>query len=82
MKRVLLSLLVILFMSVTLYAAEYRGSTQSTKYHYPSCRLAQNINASNLVKFSTPEAANRAGFDPCQICKPPVAVILKEKPRS
>ncbi|HEU0264113.1 MAG TPA: Ada metal-binding domain-containing protein [Geobacterales bacterium] len=81
MKRALTCLLLLL-MTVTLYAAEYRGSNQSSKYHYPSCRLAQNINASNLVKFSTPEAAKRAGFDPCQICKPPVAVIIKEKPRS
>jgi len=52
--------------------AEFWGSADSKKYHNPKCKAAQSIKKENLVKFATPEVAKKLGFEPCDICKPPV----------
>ena len=69
------SLLFVIFIVFILFsgieAAEFWASKNSSKYHYPSCRWAQKIGSSNLVKFSSPEMAMKAGFVPCKVCKPP-----------
>ena len=75
-KRYLIPLAVIL--AVTVFAsfaitAEFWASKGSDKYHYPSCKWAQKINPGNLVKFSSPEQAAKAGYVPCKVCKPPAA---------
>jgi len=54
-------------------AAEFWGSKNSNKYHYPDCRWAQRTKPSNLIKFKSPEDAQKAGYVPCEACKPPVA---------
>jgi hypothetical protein len=69
------SLIVVFLMVSVLFAslafAEFLGSRHSNKYHYPSCRWAQKIKPANLVRFETPEAAIKAGYVPCKVCRPP-----------
>ncbi|MEI6153909.1 MAG: Ada metal-binding domain-containing protein [Deltaproteobacteria bacterium] len=52
---------------------KYYASSKSKKYHYPSCRWAQNINPSNLVSFKSANDANAQGYVPCKVCKPPLS---------
>lgn len=49
---------------------KYVGSSESDKYHYPSCRWTSTINDGNLVHFDTEEEATVAGYLPCGSCKP------------
>jgi methylphosphotriester-DNA--protein-cysteine methyltransferase len=76
MKKFCISLLiyltVFLFFGGMAYA-EFWSSKTSNKYHHPNCKWAQTIKPSNLLKFSTPEAAIQAGFMACRVCKPPAA---------
>ena len=53
-------------------SAEFWGAKNSNKYHYPTCRWALNIKSDNLVKFTSPEEAVKAGYVPCKVCKPPL----------
>lgn len=48
----------------------YVGSSESDKYHYPSCRWTSKINDANLVHFDTVEEASAAGYSPCGTCHP------------
>lgn len=48
----------------------YVGSVDSDKYHNPSCRYAEIIEASNQIWFDTVEEATAAGYSPCGVCKP------------
>ena len=50
----------------------YVGSARSNKYHYPTCVWARKIKPSNLVGFSSPEEAQRSGYVPCKVCRPPL----------
>ncbi|TAL28327.1 MAG: hypothetical protein EPN94_00515 [Nitrospirae bacterium] len=52
--------------------AEFWGSKNSNKYHYPDCKWAQKIKPDNLVKFKSPEDAIKASYIPCKVCKPPM----------
>lgn len=49
----------------------YVGSVKSDKYHYPSCRWAQNINPENKIWFGSVAEAKAAGYSPCGTCRPP-----------
>ena len=71
--RILSIIFVLLFLVVSVNAAQFVGSKKSNKYHYPTCKWAQKINPSNLVKFNSPEEAIKAGYSPCKICKPPIS---------
>lgn len=62
--------LILLIPSIAL--AEYWGSKNSNKYHYPNCEWAQKINPKNLIKFNTPEDAIKAGYISCKVCRPPI----------
>ena len=48
----------------------YVGSSESDKYHYPTCRWTSKINDGNLVHFDSVEEAQAAGYEPCGTCKP------------
>lgn len=48
----------------------YVGSSESDKYHKPTCRWTANIHDGNLVHFDTEEEAKQAGYSPCGTCKP------------
>lgn len=48
----------------------YVGSSESDKYHKPTCRWTSKINNENLVHFGTVDEAKAAGYEPCGTCKP------------
>lgn len=48
----------------------YVGSINSDKYHLPSCRWAKKILPENKIEFHSREAAVKAGYKPCKVCKP------------
>ncbi len=80
-KLAVLPFLVVVFVFLTSPAfAEFWGSKNSNKYHYPTCRWAQKINPANLVKFATPEAAAKANYVPCKVCRPPSVSRLEINP--
>jgi len=47
------------------------GSTESDKYHYPSCRWAKKILSQNEIWFSSSAEARAVGYVPCGVCHPP-----------
>ena len=47
------------------------GSTNSNKYHYPSCQWAQKIKPCNEICFSCCADARAHGYVPCGVCHPP-----------
>ena len=51
----------------------YVGSSNSDKYHYPSCTAAKKIKEANQVWFSDASEAKSAGYVPCKVCKPPAS---------
>jgi hypothetical protein len=72
MKRFLVAVLLLLvFIPTAISATEFWGSKTSNKYHYPTCKWTKQISPSNLVKFKSPEEAQKAGYIPCPVCKPP-----------
>lgn len=81
-KHLIRFLLLVALLAFAGYAmsAEFWGSKNSNKYHYPTCASAQKINPSNLVKFSSPEQAVKAGYVPCKVCKPPSATKSDSSP--
>lgn len=48
----------------------YVGSSESDKYHKPTCRWTSKINDGNLIHFDSVEEAQAAGYEPCGTCKP------------
>jgi hypothetical protein len=72
MKRLLVTVLLLLvFVPTAITSTEFWGSKTSNKYHYPTCKWTKQIKPSNLVKFNSPEEAQKAGYIPCPVCKPP-----------
>lgn len=63
----------IAFLAVVSQATEFWGSKNSNKYHYSTCSSAQRIKPNNLVVFSSPNEARKAGYVPCKVCRPPMA---------
>lgn len=47
---------------------EYRGNPSSKAFHKSGCRYYSNTNCTAV--FSTPEAAVKAGYNACKVCKP------------
>lgn len=48
----------------------YWGSSNSGKFHYPSCEWGQKISGKNKVVFHSREEAISSGYQPCQVCSP------------
>ncbi len=72
MKRLLAAVLLsLVFVPTAISATEFWGSKTSNRYHYPTCKWTKQISPSNLVKFKSPEEAQKAGYIPCPVCKPP-----------
>jgi hypothetical protein len=46
------------------------GNSSSSCFHEPDCSAAKRIKKSNRTYFSSASLAKRAGYTPCQICKP------------
>jgi hypothetical protein len=54
--------------SLAVAAAEYHGNRNSYIFHRPGCRYYNCKNC--VVYFATRQAALKAGFRPCKVCKP------------
>lgn len=48
----------------------YIGSTESNKFHYPTCRHAKKILPENTAWFVSREEAISYGYIPCKVCDP------------
>lgn len=48
----------------------YAASSESNRYHYPSCYYVDNILPENLIYFSSKYSARQAGYYPCSVCNP------------
>jgi len=72
-KLITLTFILIFFLTTFAISAEFWASKNSNKYHYPSCKWAQKIKPSNLIKFKSPEEAIKKGYQPCKVCKPPTS---------
>lgn len=74
-NKTLVCLGVIVFVAVAFAAygegVQYFASQNSTKYHRSICEWAKKISPRNLITFSSPEEAIKAGFTPCSVCQPP-----------
>jgi methylphosphotriester-DNA--protein-cysteine methyltransferase len=74
--RHLLLLIIVFGLSVSVFAeGKFCGSRESDKYHYPECRYVKEIKPENLVWFKDEYDAVRQGYRPCQVCKPPSALM-------
>lgn len=49
------------------------ASKKSDKYHWPSCASAKRIKPDNLIVFATVGKALKAGYKPCETCRPPAS---------
>lgn len=49
----------------------YVASVKSEKYHYPSCKYADQIHPENLITFSSAPKAQARGYVPCTVCTSP-----------
>ena len=50
--------------------ATYWASSNSDKFHKPSCEWAQKISSRNKVVFHSRDEALNSGYVPCQVCNP------------
>ena len=50
--------------------ATYWGSSNSGKFHNPSCEWAQKISSKNKVVFHSRDEAISSGYQPCSVCSP------------
>ena len=51
-------------------SATYWASSNSNKFHNPSCEWAQKISSRNKVVFHSRDEAINSGYQPCQVCSP------------
>lgn len=72
-KKNIFVILFLVLLIPSVIASEFWASKKSNKYHYPDCRWAQKIKSENLIKFKSPEDAQKAGYIPCKVCTPPTA---------
>ena len=79
MKWLLLALL--LFMNAATVYGEVWGSTRSKVYHQRLCRWNAQIKPEYRTSFSSPAAAVKAGYKPCEKCRPPL-VETRNRPNS
>ena len=50
---------------------QFVGSTESDKYHYPTCRHAKKISGANEIWFTSAADAQSHGYTACKVCHPP-----------
>jgi methylphosphotriester-DNA--protein-cysteine methyltransferase len=73
MRKILAVTIFLLLFIPYAISAEFWAPKKSNKYHYPDCRWAQKIKPENLIKFQSPEEAQKAGYIPCKVCRPPIS---------
>ena len=47
-----------------------QGNTSTLVYCHPTCQMIRRSKTANVVDFTTTAAARRAGFRPCELCRP------------
>ena len=52
------------------YTTRYAASSESDKYHLPSCHYVDNILPWNLIYFYSKSEAHSEGYSPCSVCDP------------
>ena len=52
------------------YTPRYAASSESDKYHRPSCHYVDNILPWNLIYFYSKSDARSEGYSPCSVCSP------------
>lgn len=52
------------------YTTRYAASSESDKYHLPSCHYVDQILSYNLIYFYSESSARSAGYSPCSVCSP------------
>jgi len=78
--RILLTVLLVSFSTVA--RAEIWGSAKSKSYHLASCRYVKKTWKGYRVKFNSAADAGKAGYKPCEVCKPPKATLPGAKSKS
>jgi hypothetical protein len=78
---VIVSCLLILFASITLFAVDYKyvSSKYSMEYHRPTCKKALKISPQIKVTYKTAKEALDDGKRPCKICNPPTEDKAEEQ---
>ena len=51
-------------------SSSYIASSNSHKFHYPSCRWGKKISEKNKVTFNSRSDAISQGYEPCKVCQP------------
>ena len=69
--RVILTVLILIFIFPFVSFAEYWVASDMKVYHFPGCGLAVKIKPENKVVFKDLKSAIKAGYVPCNFCKPP-----------
>ena len=46
------------------------ASKYSDRNHLPSCKLADKLDADEIISFKSPKEAEAAGYMPCRKCHP------------
>ena len=49
---------------------KYIASTESNRFHLPTCELVKKIDPENKVPFNYLEDVEKAGYTPCPVCDP------------
>jgi hypothetical protein len=70
LKRLTLALIFVLTCSLVA-GAEVWVSRKGNKYHDPNSRAAQMINPENLIRFNTPQEAEKKGYVPSKVFPTP-----------
>ncbi|WP_407461351.1 thermonuclease family protein [Methanobrevibacter sp.] len=51
-------------------SGSFIASSNSHKFHYPSCRWGKKISEKNKVTFKSRSDAISQGYEPCKVCRP------------
>jgi hypothetical protein len=72
MTKLLLAASLLTALLATTARAEFWGSSASNRYHFKRCQWTPKIRKEYLVRFDTADLAVRAGYRPCEKCRPPL----------
>lgn len=80
MLRIVLTVIVLTTLCVSVAWAEFWGSSSSNRYHFKRCQWTQKIMKEYLVRFDTADQAVKAGYRPCEKCRPPLTEKRGQQP--
>lgn len=80
MTRLLLTAILLTALLATTARAEFWGSSASNRYHFKRCQWTPKIRKEYLVRFDTADQAVKAGYRPCEKCRPPLTERRSQPP--